>query len=399
MKQHRYVVRDKLEYYDVFLSFGASLQPPQQQQQQQQSSVVDSGQESKELEIITVNGTTFEFCIKNLYRDTKIICNERVEYLMERYHISKSEAMISLLKGKDCTCSLNNGGGGGGDILEAKPSHSHSLVRITGDHIDTFLTMSSELDAMQINGRHQHIIIPGFLSVDAATVVVPAAATTTEVKSINNISASQQFHVDALPCCEDIMSKDSSIELTVETKGVTINTDEWQMMKVATDSIDDDDGKDDTTNSPAWIAVERKRSDATTTMPTFKEFYEDGWILTKDQILRLDYGINRGKFLPPFISDNNNDAIHNVSIRRRRGLASPLFESRENGGFDLRRAISLDPNRLSRQLIHPVVHPVLSPTTTNTSTSSLMVSNESLEVKEMLRQFQTLLKRNNTGSR
>jgi hypothetical protein len=361
MKQHRYVVRDKLDYYDVFLSFGASLQ---QQQLQYQSSVNSGLEESREL--ITVNGTNLEFCTKKLYRDTEITCSERVEYMTKRYHLSKSEAMTSLLKGKDCTC---NADGGGGSDVEVKPSHS--LERITGDHIHNFLTMSSELNELQ-NGQY---IIPGFLSVDAVPVATAAAA--------NNNSGSPQIHVDASPCCKDIMSKDS-IELTVETKGVTINTDEWQMMKVAADSSDADVGKDDKSKSSEWIAVESASGDATTPM-TFN-FYEDGWILTKDQLLRLDYGVNRGKFLPPFTSDNNNNAIHNnVGIQRRGLLTSPLFESRENGGFDLRRAVCLDPNRLSRQLVHPV-----SPT----STSRLVVSNESLEVNELLRQFHTMLKRN-----
>ena len=371
MKQHRYVVRDKLDYYDVFLSFGASLQ-----HQQQYQSSGDSGLPKTGELIQVVNGTNVEFCTKNLYRDTEISCNERVEYLTKRYHISESEAMISLLKGKDCTCNTD-GKVGGGD-LEAKPG-SHSLERITGDHIDTYLTMSSELHELQ-NGQHN--IIPGFISVGAVPVATAAAN-----ESTNDSGSQQQFHVDATPCCEDITSRrKDSMELTVETtKGVTINADEWQMMKVATDSRSD--GARDKTkeeSSPKWIAVGSKSSDATAT-PTFK-FYEDGWILTKDQLLRLDYGINRGKFLPPFTSDNGaNDAVRNISIQRKGLLASPMFESRENGGFDLRRAVSLDPNQLSRQLVHPVSTPA--------SGSSLISNNESLGVKELLRQFHKTLKR------
>ena len=146
-------------------------------------------------------------------------------------------------------------------------------------------------------------------------------------------------------------------------------------MKVETaNSADGDKGKaidearQPQSSSFEWIAVERKSGNAATT-PIFK-FYEDGWMLTKDQLLRLDYGSNRGKFLPPF---TNEDPIHSSSVRRQ-VLASPLFDSTDNGGLCLHRAISLDPNRFSRQLIR---HPGSRPASKNAP----------LGVKELLRLF------------
>eukprot|EP00984_Skeletonema_dohrnii_P007851 scaffold2899_cov85-Skeletonema_dohrnii-CCMP3373.AAC.7 len=357
MKQHRYVVRDKLDYYDVFLSFGASLQPhhPQPTNANSNSGIVElSG------ELVQVNGTFVQFCTKNLYRDTTISCNDRLEYLTKRYGISKNVAMVSLLKEKECICTA-----GGGD-LEAKIPSSQSLERITGDHIYTFLSMSSELNELS-NGQH---IIPGFLAVDA---VPPAAAETA------NDSGSQQFHVDASPCCDS-----DSMELTVETKGgAAINANEWQMIKAVTaDSADvNEDKTKGETPSPLseWIAVERKSmSGEGTTSPTFK-FYDDGWMLTKDQLLRFDYGSNRGKFLPPFTSENS---VHvHESIMSKHGLTCPLFESKDIGGLDLRRAINLDPNGFSRQLIHPVSPP------------SKVSKNVALGAKELLRQFHNAKKK------
>ncbi|KAK1734248.1 hypothetical protein QTG54_015015 [Skeletonema marinoi] len=351
MKQHRYVVRDKLDYYDVFLSFGASLQPqhPQPSSANRNSGIVElSG------ELVQVNGTFVQFCTKNLYRDTTISCNDRLDYLTKRYGISKNVAMVSLLKEKECICTV-----GGGDLEAIIPSQF--LERITGDHIYTFLSMSSELNELP-NGQH---IIPGFLAVDA---VPPTAG-----KGTNDFG-SQQFHVDASPCCDS-----DSMELSVETKGgVAINADEWQMIKVVTeDSADmNEDKTKDETPSPLseWIAVERKRkSGEGTTRPTFK-FYEDGWMLTKDQLLRFDYGSNRGKFLPPFTSENSVH-VHDSSMSKH-SLTCPLFESKDIRGLGLRRAISLDPNEFSRQLIHPV-----SPLTTTAS------KNVSLGARELLRQF------------
>ena len=344
MKQHRYVVRDKLDYYDVFLSFGASLQ--QQNNPQSSSSITRTSGE-----LVQVNGTSVEFCSKNLYKDTKISCSDRVEYLMNRYGNSESVAKVSLLKQKECICSANDVVGG--DDLEAVIP-SQSLERITGDHVHTFLSMSSELKELP-NGQH---IIPGFVSVDT----VPSAAAP---KSVNT-SGSQQFPVDASPCCDS-----DSVELTVEAKGgAPINTDEWQMMQV--ENTDSADGSKDKTKAEAqsvgWIAVEEKSAVAATN-PAFK-FYQDGWILTKEQLLRLDYGSHRGKFLPPFANDNAMDNINS----RRQGLASPLFDSTDEGGLGLRRAISLDPNRFSRQLVrYPVPLPI---------SKSVGVG-----VKELLRQF------------
>jgi hypothetical protein len=113
-------------------------------------------------------------------------------------------------------------------------------------------------------------------------------------------------------------------------------------------------------------------------MPAFS-FYEDGWILTKEQLLRLDYGNNRGKFLPPFIDDyqDNNNA---VDEKKKVGLASPLFEAREKGGFGVRRAISLDKNTFSKQL-------VLRRSRASTSKRPNASSMSTIGVRELLLQF------------
>eukprot|EP00985_Skeletonema_marinoi_P029535 scaffold28122_cov126-Skeletonema_marinoi.AAC.2 len=152
------------------------------------------------------------------------------------------------------------------------------------------------------------------------------------------------------------------------------------MIKVVTeDSADMKDRTKGEKPSPSseWIAVERKRkSGEGTTRPTYK-FYEDGWMLSKVQLLRFDYGSNRGKFLPPFASENS---IHESSMSKH-GLTCPLFESKDIGGLGLRRAISLDPNEFSRQLIHPVSPP------------SKVSKNVALGAKELLRQFHNAKKK------
>eukprot|EP00984_Skeletonema_dohrnii_P020863 scaffold10278_cov113-Skeletonema_dohrnii-CCMP3373.AAC.2 len=205
-----------------------------------------------------------------------------------------------------------------------------------------------------------------------------AAGSSYSGKSTND-SGSQQFHVDASPCCDR-----DSMELTFETKGgVAINKDEWQIMKVETaDSADVNEdktkGETPSPSSECIIAVERSKSGEGTTRPTYM-FYEDEWMLTKDQLLCFDYGSNRGKFLPPFTSDSSVH-VHDSS-RSKHGLPCPLFESKDIGGLDLRRAISLDPNGFSRQLIHPVSPP------------SKVSKNVALGAKELLRQFHNAMKK------
>ena len=154
----------------------------------------------------------------------------------------------------------------------------------------------------------------------------------------------KKFDIDALPCCND------SAELTVETRktAATIDTDnDWQFAKTVGDSdeVVATDNKDE--GSLEWIALEVKSAD--NEIPVFS-FYEDGWILTKEQLLRLDYGNNRGKFLPPFI-DDYRDNKNAVDKKKKDGLASPLFEVREKGGFGVRRAISLEKSTFSKQLV------------------------------------------------
>lgn len=312
MKQHRYVVRDKLEYYDVFLSFGASLQ-----QQQQYSSANNKSEMDKsaggELNIVNNNDTSFS---------------------------TKEDAAAPL-------------------------SSSRSLERITGGHVDTYLTISYELNELKKG------LIPGLLSVDTFPNAAPANAAAA--------NSTHHFHVDSLPCCKHIMAKNDSVELIV---GGAMNRKDWQMMKVITNSNDGNkkDEESSSTIATEWVAVKSNnvKSDST--------FYRDGWILTKDQLISLDYGVNRGKFLPPFTNNDNgdnnknNNAIidNNIDIRTHHHLlASPLFESKENGGFDLHRAISLDPKRLSKQLVHRG----------SITSNDQATTNESIRVRDLLDQL------------
>jgi hypothetical protein len=385
MKQHRYVVRDKLEYYDVFLSFGTSLQHHDPQSSNSNSSVNNISkkrqQHGEEVgERITLNnGTTIPYCKQKLYQETTDIhCNERVEYMMKRYHMSDVEAKISLLEKKECICRSSSGSdtsdGNGGDASSQATSSSSSqpsyLERITGDHIYAYLTLSSELNKL----RTQGLIIPGFMSVG---VVPTTAAAVTTAKDDSRL---QQFDIDALPCCND------SAELTIETRktGATIDTNNyWQIVKTVGDSNEvvatdnkDDEGEFISPPSPEWVAIEVKSAD--NAIPAFS-FYEDGWILTKEQLLHLDYGNNRGKFLPPFLDGYRDNNIA-VDKKKKAGLASPLFEAREKGGFGVRRAISLDKSTFSKQL-------VLRRSRASTSKRPNASSTSAIGVRELLLQF------------
>jgi hypothetical protein len=273
--------------------------------------------------------------------------------------MSDVEAKISLLEKKECICSSSDSDTSDASSQQAlsSSSPSSSLERITGDHVYAYLTLSSELNKL----RRQGLIIPGFMSVDA----VPTAA--------KDDSGLQQFDIDALPCCNH------SAELTIETRrtGATIDTNnDWQIVKTVGDSdeVVATDNKDE--GSPEWVAIEIKSAD--NAIPAFS-FYEDGWILTKEQLLRLDYGNNRGKFLPPFIDDyrDNNNA---VDEKKKVGLASPLFEAREKGGFGVRRAISLDKSTFSKQL-------VLRRGRASTSERPNASSMSAIGVRELLLQF------------
>ena len=293
----------------------------------------------------------------NSLSNTDYTCGERVKYLVKRYHISENDAMIALVKEKNCICNAVND----------DEKSIRALERITGDHIDTYVSLSLELDEL-FHG--ELVVLPGFLPVDVHSVTAGAPVS---AKSTFNDDEEERYDVDALPCCEDVISSGVPIDLAVEMEGGgAINVDDWQIIKGETidssDVYDLENDEDGTIPFSDWIAIEPiiQKGNAI-------KFFEDGWILTKEQLLRLDSGNNnRGKFLPPFRDDNAPFFRNNGPT----SLASPLFETKEKGGLGIRRAINLDPHQFSGQLIH-----------CQDSRSGSISESKSLGVKELLLQF------------
>jgi len=264
MKQHRYVVRDKLNEYDVFLSFLAHLPQP-----------------------------------------------------------------------------LNLAIGG-------KP-----LERITHDHVTTYLEMSSMLNEWKKNiklhfsakeNASRDELIPALLIADISTK-----------PSKDDVVPDANLWIDANPCCGHLFpeiervsdARHVSFEVSMVGEKNNFRKDTnytWGFHDIGIGTSESTSVEQSNVN---WMAT------LTNSAKLRSPFFEDGWILTREQILRINHGECRGKFLPPFDfayeSDHTNE---NPNQLVGQDFASPLFRPREDGGCGMKRAVSLDPRPFSRQLVY-----------------------------------------------
>ncbi|KAL7464891.1 hypothetical protein ACHAXS_005215 [Conticribra weissflogii] len=268
MKQHRFVVRDKLKEYDIFVSFFAHLKQP--------------------------------------------------------------------------------GNRDADESIAGKP-----LERITREHVTTHLEMSLMLNKWKKNLKLYKSAKKN-LSLDEMIPALLAADIWTK-HSKDNIVSDADLWVDANPCCghlfRDIESLSDARHVSFE---VAIVDDKSNSRKDASYIWDFHDIGIGTSKSTTgehsgvhWIATLPNCAQSRT--PLFK----NGWILTRDQILRINHGICHGKFLPPFEFDDESDHIgEKPNEIARQDFTSPLFHPKEDGGCGMKPAVSLNPLQFSRQLVY-----------------------------------------------
>ncbi|EED96152.1 predicted protein [Thalassiosira pseudonana CCMP1335] len=205
MKQHRYVVRDKLQHYDVFLSFSASV------------------------------------------------------------------------SGED-----------GGDY--------GVLNRITGEHIREYLETTSGIAALRRGEKFSvgGMLIPALLS---ATVTPMKEQPSSNLGESKDDDARDDPQIDAIPCCKGLLPEDIGMQLNI------VSGTKWDVYDTSATIDLYTTGVSSRRDIPLHSAEGRivvEREDTPTNIAEKSHpFYEDGWILTKEQLIQINHNLCQGRFLPP----------------------------------------------------------------------------------------------------
>ena len=213
--------------------------------------------------------------------------------------------------------------------LNASKDDENALERITGDHVDAHLRLSSEIDAWKrrLPPTDGAPPLPGLLTVRIRKAHEPRLPTFDDAG------------FDPSPCCAETTSSVLPSPSEIVMAGTSAKL--WRFWNL-TQHGDDPSGLD------SWIAVERRRKASPS--DEGPPFFENGWILTRERLLRLHRRSCPGAFLPPF---RDSDDGRRAAVRRRwkGAISAPLYDAEEEGGCGALRAVSLRPSGFSRQLV------------------------------------------------
>jgi hypothetical protein len=257
MKQHRYVVRDKLQHYDVFLSFFASV------------------------------------------------------------------------SGED-----------GGD--------TGVLNRITGEHIREYLETTSGIAALRRGEKFSvgGMLIPALLSVNVTPTKEQPSSNLGESKDDD---AKDDPQIDAIPCCKGLLPEDIGMQLNI------VSGTKWDVYDTSATIYLNTTGVSSRRDIPLHSAEGRivvEREDTPTNIAEKSHpFYEDGWILTKEQLIQIIHNLCQGRFLPPLDELDVALAQYYNTAKLKSRVSYPLYESTDAGGCGIHRVVHVDSTRLSQQLI------------------------------------------------